>query len=79
MYCLNFQVFQDIVPNIPIGDCASGHRDENRNKSRDIMLLPRKYGYAVETVCMKCSLHEMSKPVFWEKIRKILSICHLLN
>ena len=36
------QLFHDIVPNIPIGDCASGHRDENRNKSRDIMLLPRK-------------------------------------
>ena len=42
MYVKLFQLFQDIVPNIPIGDCASGHRDENRNKSRDIMLLPRK-------------------------------------
>ncbi|KAL4236575.1 hypothetical protein ACF0H5_004960 [Mactra antiquata] len=35
-----FQFLEDIVPKIPIGDCASGHRDENRNKSRDIMLLP---------------------------------------
>ena len=27
MYVELFQLFQDIVPNIPIGDCASGHRD----------------------------------------------------
>ncbi|XP_045159751.1 receptor-type tyrosine-protein phosphatase mu-like isoform X3 [Mercenaria mercenaria] len=48
-----FQFLQDIVPKIPIGDCASGHRDENRNKSRDIMLLPperaRPYLQTIET------------------------------
>ena len=27
MYVELFQLFQDIVSNIPIGDCASGHRD----------------------------------------------------
>ena len=26
-----------------------------------------------------CNLHEMSKPIFWEKAEKILSICRLLN
>ena len=25
------------------------------------------------------NLHEKSKPIFWEKIEKISSICHLLN
>ncbi|KAK3577546.1 hypothetical protein CHS0354_026514 [Potamilus streckersoni] len=35
-----FQILQTIIPKIPIGECASGHRAENRNKSRDIMLLP---------------------------------------
>ena len=27
MYVELFQLFQDIVPNSPIGDSASGHRD----------------------------------------------------
>lgn len=31
------------MPKLSIGDCAGGHRSENRNKSRDIMLLPREY------------------------------------
>ncbi|XP_025109408.1 receptor-type tyrosine-protein phosphatase kappa-like isoform X2 [Pomacea canaliculata] len=35
-----FQVLKVIVPPLSIGDCASGHRVENRNKSRDIMMLP---------------------------------------
>ncbi|WAR23128.1 PTPRM-like protein [Mya arenaria] len=47
------QFLQQIVPKILIGDCASGHRDENRNKSRDIMLLPperaRPYLQTIET------------------------------
>ena len=57
MYVKLFQLFQDIVPNIPIGDCASGHRDENRNKSRDIMLLPRK---PVFNPFLKRSLYQFS-------------------
>ncbi|BFY99152.1 hypothetical protein BsWGS_02192 [Bradybaena similaris] len=35
-----FQTLQSIVPKLSIGDCASGHRVENRSKSRDIMMLP---------------------------------------
>ena len=38
-----------LVPKLSIGDCAGGHRSENRNKSRDIMLLPRKYYSVVMT------------------------------
>ncbi|KAL8582184.1 hypothetical protein ACOMHN_004103 [Nucella lapillus] len=34
------QLLKGIVPRLSIGDCASGHRVENRNKSRDIMMLP---------------------------------------
>ncbi|XP_052775991.1 receptor-type tyrosine-protein phosphatase mu-like isoform X2 [Mya arenaria] len=52
-YEKEFQFLQQIVPKILIGDCASGHRDENRNKSRDIMLLPperaRPYLQTIET------------------------------
>ncbi|XP_076440176.1 receptor-type tyrosine-protein phosphatase kappa-like isoform X2 [Babylonia areolata] len=35
-----YQMLKVIVPRLSIGDCASGHRVENRNKSRDIMMLP---------------------------------------
>ncbi|XP_070194716.1 receptor-type tyrosine-protein phosphatase kappa-like [Littorina saxatilis] len=35
-----FQILKTIVPKLSIGDCASGHRVENRSKSRDIMMLP---------------------------------------
>ncbi|RUS82419.1 hypothetical protein EGW08_009807, partial [Elysia chlorotica] len=35
-----FHTLQSIVPRLSIGDCASGHRVENRSKSRDIMMLP---------------------------------------
>jgi hypothetical protein len=37
------QTIRTLVPKLSIGDCAGGHRSENRNKSRDIMLLPREY------------------------------------
>ncbi|XP_046355427.2 receptor-type tyrosine-protein phosphatase kappa-like [Haliotis rufescens] len=35
-----FQTLHTVVPRLSIGDCASGHRVENRSKSRDIMMLP---------------------------------------
>ncbi|KAL5022618.1 hypothetical protein ScPMuIL_001773 [Solemya velum] len=35
-----FQTAMSITPRLSIGDCAGGHRSENRSKSRDIMLLP---------------------------------------
>ncbi|GFR67152.1 receptor-type tyrosine-protein phosphatase kappa [Elysia marginata] len=35
-----FHTLESIVPRLSIGDCASGHRVENRSKSRDIMMLP---------------------------------------
>ena len=36
------QTLKSQVTKLSIGDCAGGHRSENRSKSRDIMLLPRK-------------------------------------
>lgn len=35
-----FQSLKSQVTKLSIGDCAGGHRSENRSKSRDIMLLP---------------------------------------
>lgn len=35
-----FHTLNQVVPKLSIGDCAGGHRQENRSKSRDIMLQP---------------------------------------
>ena len=32
-----------MVPKLTVGECAGGHRAENRRKSRDIMLQPRTF------------------------------------
>ncbi|XP_067938232.1 receptor-type tyrosine-protein phosphatase mu-like isoform X2 [Watersipora subatra] len=35
-----YKVLKEITPRLTIGDCAGGHRVENRRKSRDIMIQP---------------------------------------
>ena len=41
------QTLQNVVPRLTVGDCASGHRVENRSKNRDVIMLPRE---SVETI-----------------------------
>lgn len=31
------------TPRFTIGDCAGGHRGDNREKNRDVLVVPRKY------------------------------------
>ena len=38
-----FQTLQKVVSPLSVGECAGGHRSENRRKSRDIMLQPREF------------------------------------
>ena len=41
---------------------------------------PRKQDMTFHANCLPGdNLHEMSKPVFWEKIKKVSSVCHLLK
>ncbi|CAH1773965.1 unnamed protein product [Owenia fusiformis] len=35
-----YQTLKDVVPKLSVGECAGGHRHENRKKSREIMLQP---------------------------------------
>ena len=50
-----------------------------------LFFLENRLEHFIQTICMKChrlfgdNLHEMSKPVFWKKERKISSIGRLLN
>ena len=42
----NFYLSQLIckqTPRFSIGDCAGGHRADNRDKNRDVLVIPRKY------------------------------------
>lgn len=31
------------TPRFTIGDCAGGHRGDNREKNRDVLIVPRKF------------------------------------
>lgn len=31
-----------MTPRFTIGDCAGGHRGDNREKNRDVLVVPRK-------------------------------------
>lgn len=31
-----------MTPRFTIGDCAGGHRGDNREKNRDVLIVPRK-------------------------------------
>lgn len=39
---LALQLLCTLTPSLRIGDCAGGHRLENRGKNRDVMVVPRK-------------------------------------
>lgn len=39
-----FQKIVKMATKFSIGDCAGGHRIENRDKNRDISTVPREYG-----------------------------------
>ncbi|KAK2168925.1 hypothetical protein LSH36_13g14049, partial [Paralvinella palmiformis] len=38
-----FKTLQNVVPKLSVGECAGGHRAENRRKTRDIMIQPRMF------------------------------------
>lgn len=37
-----FQQICKMTPRFTIGDCAGGHRGDNREKNRDVLIVPRK-------------------------------------
>ena len=46
---------------------------------RFLFLLENRLWNLMQVVSLRDNLHEMSKPIFWETIRKISWICRLLN
>jgi len=38
---LEYKTLNHLTPSLSIGDCAGGHRIENRGKNRDVMVVPR--------------------------------------
>lgn len=41
-YQREYQLIQKMTPRFSIGDCAGGHRGDNREKNRDVLVVPRK-------------------------------------
>ena len=41
--CLIFQLICNQTPRFTIGDCAAGHRADNRDKNRNVLIVPREY------------------------------------
>ena len=39
---LKFQLICNQTPRFTIGDCAAGHRADNRDKNRNVLIVPRK-------------------------------------
>lgn len=39
-----YQKLVNMTSKFTIGDCAGGHRLENRDKNRDVSIVPRKCG-----------------------------------
>ena len=37
-----YKTVNHLTPSLSIGDCAGGHRIENRGKNRDVMVVPRE-------------------------------------
>ncbi|KAJ8305250.1 hypothetical protein KUTeg_015795, partial [Tegillarca granosa] len=72
-------VLRSIVPKLSIGDCAGGHRSENRNKSRDIMLLPlfvdgyyQLNNFLVTQWPMQHTINDVWRLVFDNKIHSLV-------
>ena len=40
-YQLEYEKFIKMIQKMSIGDCAGGHRIENREKNRDVSIVPR--------------------------------------
>ena len=38
-----FQLICNQTPRFTIGDCAAGHRADNRDKNRNVLIVPRKH------------------------------------
>lgn len=36
------------TPRFSIGDCAGGHRGDNREKNRDVLCVPRKWAFVIK-------------------------------
>lgn len=42
-YQREYQQICKQTPRFTIGDCAGGHRADNREKNRDVLIVPRKF------------------------------------
>ena len=49
VFCVGSQQICRMTPRFSIGDCAGGHRADNREKNRDVLIVPRKSLFSVSS------------------------------
>ncbi|KHJ47866.1 Protein-tyrosine phosphatase [Trichuris suis] len=65
IYSQEYKFLTQLTPALRIGDCAGGHRLENRGKNRDVMVVPRKRlpnSVGNTTSTDSCNLADNSRP-----------------
>lgn len=63
-YQREYQQICKQTPRFTIGDCAGGHRADNREKNRDVLVVPREFNAASSRKKMASSLDQNNFPLF---------------
>lgn len=63
-YQREYQQICKQTPRFTIGDCAGGHRADNREKNRDVLVVPREFYAASSREKMAFSLDQNNFPLF---------------
>lgn len=62
-YQREYQQICKQTPRFTIGDCAGGHRADNREKNRDVLVVPREFYAASSREKMASSLNQNNFPL----------------
>lgn len=65
-YQREYQQICKQTPRFTIGDCAGGHRADNREKNRDVLVVPREFQFA----------RDLDKIAFRRRTISFLSLCY---
>ena len=66
LQCSFFQLICNQTPRFTIGDCAAGHRADNRDKNRNVLIVPRKCLFVF--VCFSSLFHISKQTNSWLKL-----------
>lgn len=68
-----------MTPRFTIGDCAGGHRADNRVKNRNVLCVPRKYLCHTRCSCLYLNYSLFHICVCWFALVSFLMVYHVMN